>query len=257
MAYALGGRSNHTTTSRSASVLFGERACFSGTTPGKKLNFLDFAFNCPQNLAMLPIVLFAAFQIAVTPPGASASSTPSVQQAYVADCSGDRNTRSCTSFNEMIRGNDKHIIQVVSDDSYVCFKSEEDTFFTIAFHQPHNNSLLFPWVAYEKFTNGVSDTFQLAYGKWNQDPNGSYSFSEARAPASKDFNPTGNASITQDQVRFSYTFKNLIGSSTDYSVTLRRSTLRFSERIEWTNPKDKSHNAADSAGYCVAYQGLR
>ena len=77
---------------------------------------------------LLPLVVWAVLQSA---PGQPVR----VVNPLFADCSGGRNTQSCRSFNEMIEGHDKTVLQSTSDDSYACFRPDDDVFFLISFHQ--------------------------------------------------------------------------------------------------------------------------
>jgi hypothetical protein len=171
----------------------------------------------------------------------------------LADCSGDRNTQSCQSYNELIRSDDKHLREILSTNSYVCFRPEEDVFLVIAFHQPLPNESYGDMIAYERFKNGLSDDFQLAYGTWKRDANGLPALNDSKPPADKAALVSGSALITNDQLRFDYSFKNLAANTTDYSIELRRSTLRFSEHFESPETKGKGTVTLEHSGYCVSF----
>jgi hypothetical protein len=195
---------------------------------------------------LLPLVVWAVLQSA---PGQPVQ----VVNPLLADCSGDRNTQSCRSFNEMIEGHDKTVLQSTSDDSYACFRPDDDVFFLISFHQATDEKGAFPMVGYRIFKNGVLDDFRVAYGKWKKKPGGSFNFEETKPPASEQLVFNAHSSITDGEVLFSYSFENMAAKKTEYSVKIQRSTLRFVETYHWPNQKGKGKDSNTFSGYCVSY----
>jgi hypothetical protein len=195
---------------------------------------------------MLPLLLWVALQ--------SSSGQP-VQFANPlrADCTGERNTQSCKSFNELVEAKDDSVLKSINDDSYVCFRSEADVFSIISFHQATSDKFNFPMVSYHLFKDGNIDDFKAAYGKWKKQTDGSFVFEEAKAPPSKEITFKGHATITDDEVTFRYSFENLNSKTTDYGILIRRSTLRFTERYEAPDSKDKTFTSDSYTGHCVAY----
>ena len=96
-------------------------------------------------------------------------------------------------------------------------------------------------------------TFNLAYGSWKRDAKGIPEFSDSKPPSSKADLVNASASITTDQLRFEYSYKNLASTSTDYTMLIRRSTLRFSERLEAPDSKAKGDVTIEHSGYCASF----
>jgi hypothetical protein len=195
---------------------------------------------------LLPLVVWAVLQ---SVPGQPVQ----VVNPLLADCSGDRNTQSCRSFNEMIEGHDKTVLQSTSDDSYACFRPGDDVFFLISFHQATSEKGGFPLVGYHLFKKGVLDDSRVAYGNWTRQSDGSSDFEETQPPPSKQLAFNAHSSITESTVTFSYSFENMAGKKIEYSVKIRRSTLRFVETYQWPNQRGKGEEPNTYSGYCVSY----
>jgi hypothetical protein len=195
---------------------------------------------------LLPLVVWAVLQSA---PGQPVQA----ENPLLADCSGDRNTQSCRSFNEMIEGHDMTVLQSTSDDSYACFRPGDDVFFLISFHQATSEKGAFPLVGYHLFKKGVLDDSRVAYGKWTKQSDGSFDFEETKPPPSKQLVFNAHSSITESNVTFSYSFENPTGKKTEYSVKIQRSTLRFVETYQWPNQRGKGEEPNTYSGYCASY----
>src|SRR5580704_2617810 len=173
---------------------------------------------------MLPLLLLAVLQATVGQPAPAAN-------PLLADCSGERNTQSCRSFNQLMESKDKHLLLSLSQDAYACFRPGDDVFFVVSFTQPPGNPDQAPVVTYQMFKGGVSDDFRTVEGSWAKAPEGSSVFHQNKSSEA-------SASITGAEVQFGYSFKNAQGNDVGYSVQVRRSTLRFSEAYKWPNPED-------------------
>jgi hypothetical protein len=196
--------------------------------------------------SMLPLLLWVVLQSSPGQPVQFAN-------PLLADCSGERDTQGCKSFNELVEAKDDTVLKSINHDSYVCFRSEADVFSIISFHQATSDKFNFPMVGFHFFKNGNLDDFKAAYGKWRRQSEGSFIFEDAKAPPSKQITFKGHASITDDEVTFRYSFENLNSKTTDYAIQIRRSTLRFTERYEAPNGKDKTYSTDTFTGHCVAY----
>lgn len=182
----------------------------------------------------------------------------------------------CRSYNEMVTNSDPELIRVLySSTSFVCFRPNQDVFFTISYHEPQDDSLFVETksgsgtyeqdsvLSYYRFKSGVVDEFQTFSGKWRKFGKAGQAFFTA-APSAEG----GGASVDDTEANVQYGFKNLAGTETAYSVSVRRSTLRFLESYEWGNPappqeesasnarKDSvSKGADDVSGYCRYFPG--
>ena len=195
---------------------------------------------------LLPLIVWAVLQSALGQP-------VQVVNPLLADCSGGRNTQSCRSFNEKIAGHDKTVLQSTSDDAYACFRPGDDVFFLISFHQATSEKGTVPVVGYHLYKKGVLDDFQVAYGKWTKQSDGSFDFEETKPPPSEQAVFNAHSSITEGNVAVSYSFENMAGKKTGYSVKVQRSTLRFVETYQRPNQKGKGEEPNTYSGYCVSY----
>ena len=192
---------------------------------------------------MLPIVLMLALLALQT----STAQPPRVPGPMPAECAGERDTKSCKSFNEMLLSNDKELLGLLQDDAVVCFRQGDDVFFIISFHEPTTGSGGPDLIRYDRYQNGTSDEFRVVFGKWEKSTAGYYVFH--KRPAETEV----GANVDPTEILFGYSFKNMNGGTTEYGTHIRRSTLRFSETYEWA--KTKGHDSNDLSGYCTAYHG--
>jgi hypothetical protein len=123
----------------------------------------------------------------------------------------------------------------------------------ISFHQATSEKGTGPLVGYRLFKKGVLDDFQVAYGKWTKQSDGSVDFEETKPPPSEQLVFNAHSSVTEGNVTFSYSFENMAGKKTEYSVKIQRSTLRFVETYQWPNQRGKGEEPNTYSGYCVSY----
>lgn len=196
---------------------------------------------------MLLLILWAALQ--------SAAPQPVQMNPLLADCSGERNTKSCRSLNQLIERKDETVLQSTSEDAYACFRSEGDVFFLISYRQPKppNQGFTSPTVEYHLFKDGALDDSRVAYGRWKKQPDGSSNFEETKAPASRGTTLDGHASITKAELLFNYAFQDGASKTTEYSVRIWRSTLRVVETYQRPNEKESGRQTVRYSGYCVSY----
>jgi hypothetical protein len=195
---------------------------------------------------LLPLVMWAVLQSA---PGHPVQAV----NPLLADCSGDRNTPGCRSFNERIEARDKTVLQSTSDDSYACFRLGDDVFFLISLHPATHEKGALPLVRYHLFKKGVLDDSRVAYGKSIEQSGGSADFAETKPPPSRQLVINAQSSVTDSEVTVSYTFENGDDTKTEYSVKIGRSTLRFVETYQWRNQKSQGENSNTYSGSCVSY----
>ncbi len=178
-----------------------------------------------------------------------------VNPAHTVDCSQFENTQSCKSYNEMVNANDKDILRMFEGTTLACFSDNADSFVTLSFSEPLGASYkkVGPglWkargrVTYNRFAYGVSDRFYIATGNWiKTSSDDSRSFVSLAPAKTKSF-------VDDTEITFGYQFINLIGSTTSYNITVRRSTLRFVE--ETFAPDDKKKNETINGrddGHCA------
>ena len=182
----------------------------------------------------------------------------------------------CNSYNELVKATDKDLLNTMRQDmAVVCFRPDEDVFFTLSHENPGYGSFVKVqsssayeapgYVFYTRYKNGVTDDFQFVFGRWMKlakDGQKPYFVADPKAEA--------GASISDNEVVFSYSFQNLSKTKTSYSVAVRLSTLRFVEKYQWDNPPEPTNtkkgskperNAAslgqtETSGYCASFTPL-
>ena len=170
--------------------------------------------------------------------------------------------QACRSYNEMVTAKDADILGTMSHaSSYVCFRSNEDVFlifsiadpYTLKFKKQPNGFLQASgWIVFKSYKGGQIDELQIGTGTW-----------ETPAEQSSPFFNTvpkddPNVYINDSQISLNHEFKNLGGGTTNYSLQIRRSTLRATESMQWEiPPKDPksppNRGTVDYDGRCVAF----
>jgi|SRR5580704_4027882 hypothetical protein len=226
---------------------------------------------------------YAAIVLFVVIPSASAQIVkdvppPPPNAAYSYDCSKlPSPSEGCKSFNEMIENDDQDVTSALKTPggvAYACFLPGEDEFLIVSFGTPQE-SLYAPATTpgasknilktldsfvYLRFTKGVQNTSNVIFGNWikyKSLPDLKPSFS-GKADESK-----SRADVNDSEVEYSYTFDNLRGTKTTYSLQIRRSTLRFNETFDVpeisqaknaNTIQNKSVNRYTNSGYCSMFQ---
>lgn len=140
----------------------------------------------------------------------------------------------------MVTSKDTELISQITSAQqvYVCFRPAEDVFMLFDFNEPgvlqyHKTAEgyfeAYGHIFYKRYKDGLLEESRTATGTWLK----------AGVEDSGDFiTPDKNqvhSSIGDSEVSVTYEFPNLHHTITNYSVSLRRSTLRFSE--EYTFPQ--------------------
>jgi hypothetical protein len=152
------------------------------------------------------------------------------------DCQKVKAIQSCQSFNEMVASHDKDLTDLFKGAGVVCFRPDEDVFFLITFDdgpildETKKPPSTFGAAFYQGYQSETSDNSKAVYGKWTK-PFGALLFTST-SPGNV------NTTIDDSEIFFAFEYKNIGQGITNYSVQVRRSTLRFLETFEWTLPKD-------------------
>jgi hypothetical protein len=188
---------------------------------------------------------------------------PSATPSYAADCSMVYAPTACRSFNEMVTKKDKDLVSTLASGyTFVCFRSQEDTFVLISYSRPA--SVLFKKhptleyfqregiVFYDRYKDGVRDDSQMSAGEWAKfdlaSENASFGPQEKSAPNAP------QSTINDAEVGFAYSFSNIAGTKTDYQIQIRRSTLRFVETYSAPDdPKKGTFSKTTATGYCAEF----
>jgi hypothetical protein len=194
------------------------------------------------------------------------------QTAYSFDCAKlSYPSEGCKSYNEMVAKNDSDVMSSIKSASiaYVCFVPDDDEFLITTFGRPEEASYtpktmnlnileasdLF---SYSDFKNGVIERADATFGKWTKIKN----FSMNPSFEGKSGSET-NVSISDAEVYYETRFQNLNGTTTTYTLQIRRSTLRFSESFKWpqlaedrkgTKAPTKAADQFTINGYCTEFQ---
>ena len=229
-------------------------------------------------ILVLALLAFTAFSQESTQIDCSefptARGCASFNKATRIDCS-QFSSPACPSFKEMVSKLDAEITDVIggktAETAFVCFRELEDVFLLISYTRPIDrlfsvsseptSSTQFGFFNYRRVKNGVSEDRQSLSGRWRRTRFGS--MSDVVFEGNK--HTSLSAFITDTEVMFSYSFKNLNSTTTQYGLTVRRSTLRFSETYEWFDaarkPGKRSSNSAgdepkvrlENGGHCEQF----
>jgi len=193
----------------------------------------------------------------LAPPSAWSQNYQEAQIAYQYDCTKlAYASAGCDSYNQMIKSNDSDVISSLktSTDAYVCFVEDEDEFFIVSFTEPEDSeyssspttrSLLQSSGAfsYSKYKDGVQNDLGFLFGKWSKVKG----LSTSATYLAKDSAGQSHAAVTENEVSYDNTFKNLNDTTTTFALQIRRSTLRFNETYTFPQPATPSRKTGTTA----------
>jgi hypothetical protein len=214
---------------------------------------LQACYQFPYSWLLLGIVFTSAHGQSKV--AKSASTTRSVV------CTEPQSSEACMSFKQLVEAHDKDVLDRISlPTSYVCFRSDEDAF--VIFHlgtapksgwkDYHDDAGERPEIkstfSLTEYRDGVFYSFKAASDYWrrfraDEEPTVNTEVTEGQAKGLK---------VTADETEISieYPFENQNSGRTLYSLTIRRSTGRFSERFE----SGASALGKRSSGTCLIYR---
>ncbi len=183
-------------------------------------------------LVIIAIVVVALITVSVLAHGQQDS------QLKLVNCT-QISSPGCGSLNEMIVAQDKEVTDVVqSGTAIACFRDFEDKFFIVSFSAPSSKEQFLPskgglvemygMAAFREFERGTSKNSLLSAGTWRKLP--ADEVENAWFESNK--NSRLGALIHSAEIELSYAFSNVGGTATTDVITIRRSTLRFSETLE-------------------------
>ena len=122
---------------------------------------------------------------------------PTTPKSPSITCSESDAAKACASFRQLVEAHDKHILSETSTKpAFVCFRPKEDAFFIFRAEQPIPSA---PWI---KDKDGKAENHIVLSGFFSEYRNG---------------------------VLYALRFTNANDTTTEYSLTIRRSTGRFTE----------------------------
>ncbi|MGA3016014.1 MAG: hypothetical protein ABSF62_02765 [Bryobacteraceae bacterium] len=183
-------------------------------------------------------MLLALFSVAQAQQKATAKPQPPIKpKASGVNCSEAQIEKACSSFKQLAEAHDKDILESLEPPSYVCFRPNEDAF--LIFHVDAPNT--WTWkksddedgqiqtsrATLTTYRGGLLDVAKAGLGYWRRSWSGQepYFDSESTEGIFKGLKIT----ILPTQVFVEYPFQNQNGGTTQYSLTIRRSTGRFTE----------------------------
>jgi hypothetical protein len=211
-------------------------------------------------LIVLTFVSFAGWSQPAKQPPQAASLKP---KPPTVTCSDKATLKACTSFKQLIDAHDKDMLESISSHtSYVCFRPDEDAF--IIFHAEKPRIEL--WKTSEdnlsqvqrlktvarlmEYRDGVFYLAKFGSAYWerlapNEEPTFHSETTDGRFKGLQ-------MSIDPAEIDIEYPFKNANGGTTQYSLTIRRSTGRFIEKV---SSEDTPRTLpTTSSGTCLIYR---
>jgi hypothetical protein len=197
----------------------------------------------------------------------SFASGQTVQEPYTFNCNTLQSpSDGCKSYNEMILKRDQQLMQFLENekDVYACFRPNEDVFLFMTFRTPGDSQFKMGksgyleakgQIVYFRYSDGNLEDSKIGDGTWTK-------YIVKGGPIF--FTPQGSelkASISDSDFSISYTFPNLSRKLTTYEVSVRRSTLRFSEHYTFPQtpvaskktqvPPPERDDRLSYTGYCA------
>jgi len=204
-----------------------------------------------------------------------AAATSGAAQQLV-DCAQIKSP-GCKSFNEMLTNRDPNIVETINEPNYityVCFQPSNDAFTMLTFSLPTNKWMRTQecWEAIEEksihnaacntekqeyqifvsstYKHGLyHDSFELLFTWMRSKSFGTVGQSEDKEWAGG--RTDGSLVINDTELILSYKFPNKEGSTTAYSMQLRKATKRFVETLEPS--EGKGIIPITVTGYCSEF----
>jgi hypothetical protein len=195
------------------------------------------------------------------PKPATEPQPPSIKLPTV-NCSDAETAKACSSFKQLLDAQDKDILKnLYFPSSYVCFRPKDDAF--LIFHIGAPGPKL--WKKWEKvdvgpvetqsgfpalteFREGVFYHEAIGMGDWTR-------YNNLDTLPTFTLRPNGGNTdgmaivIGETEISVTYPFKNRNDETTQYELTIRRSTGRFSETFAVNEKRIVIHS-----GTCLIYQ---
>lgn len=169
-------------------------------------------------------------------------------------CAGDLAIPSCRSFQEMLHKKDRATTEALApnQEAYACFDPRDDDFTLISFTAldridmialANHAESISAQVRWSNYRNGLSIREQQWEGRWNQSNDGPILLAGT--------DPTGPEGmlVTAVEVSLEYSGQNNGGTTTKTQLFIRRSTLRFTERLTATGDPI----SIESTGRCLHF----
>ncbi len=176
------------------------------------------------------------------------------------------------SFNELLSAKDQDVLASIREPhTYVCYRRNKDEFLLVSFgpedrewtwspsaDNPETQEALEP-VFVSDYRHGATDSHGvglMVVGKWTRrkDSPALPSFYAADRPVDpNDTSRSSNVNIDNDEFRLEEEFQNIAGGVTDYTLTIRRSTGRFTESYDVKARASESGTLTEDDGRCSIF----
>jgi hypothetical protein len=212
-------------------------------------------------------VKIALLLITLTVIASAQAPAPDHQKNIGIDCTRLENAKGCDSYNEMFIAKDKDLLDSFDyDEAYVCFPEYFDEFFVVAFSQPAPRDFqplakgvkgppLFPgYVIFKSYRAGVSDDLRSVTGDWQKWNEKTIVFDGK--------NKNASSTVLDSEVSVDISFANVAGGTTSHDIQVRRSTLRFTDKMQWDNPpktpkSDPDKGSTSQSGHCKLFSNSK
>jgi len=166
---------------------------------------------------------------------------PTTPKSPSITCSEADAAKACASFKQLVEAHDKDILSEISTKpAFVCFRPKEDAFVIFRVEQPIPSA---PWIKdkdgkgenhvvlssafFSEYRNGVLYALRFGLQNWHRvdessEPTYEYEATRGEWKGLK-------ISIDGTEITVEYPFTNANSTTTEYSLTIRRSTGRFTE----------------------------
>jgi len=197
------------------------------------------------------------------PPKKPVQKTPAAKPTFT--CPDTEAQQACKSYQELLKAKDASLPDI---RSYICFRKSEDQFFVVTFNTPYfpkhwdrdlkemvPNEAPRPGLGYaETYNNGVLDSTTMPTlnfsGQWQSLYPESNLFNSDKINGKKldEKDPNVGVTIEDAQVNIEYKYANRMEKTITYTLTIQRSTGRFSESFLAEGDK---FPFSEGTGYCV------
>jgi hypothetical protein len=175
----------------------------------------------------------------------------------VVNCSEAQTSKACTSFKQLLDAHDTEIVNsLAKKPAYVCFRPTEDAFLIFNAEPPakyswekaavgEKQATYLPQL--EEYRNGVHYGYKFGRGFWRRHGDEQPRFESDEQTTGR--NKGLDIEIDGDEISIDYQSTNQHDGTTQYSLTIRRSTGRFIETFVADNTPTTTHS-----GTCLIYR---
>ena len=202
-------------------------------------------FKPPMGLFIVGVLLVPTICVGQVPQKKSAQKTPAEHSTFI--CPDSEAQQACKSYQELVKAKDPSL---PSSDYYACFRKSVDEFFVVHFSKPYfpkhwdpeSRQMVVDESAHsagrglaQTYANGVLDSSAppsiFFSGQWQPLFSESGIFASDKINGAKQDEKDTNVGISIDetQANVTYKYKNRFEKTIIYTLTIQRSTRRYTE----------------------------